>query len=164
MYHGGKVTNKHKFRRIAGPLGRSARTKTPIFGMGEREGALKALSVRDIRSKTLVSMVNQYVYEHSEVFTDELSSYFKLSEYGIYTALCATIGRRMPWGRNIEGLWAQFRRICKASTTLFQGCICKGTLRRRCTAGTQRKRTLVSVLLTCSVCVSVCTTTNVSDW
>ena len=37
MYLGGRETNKHESKRTAGTQGRSTKTKTPIFGMVERE-------------------------------------------------------------------------------------------------------------------------------
>lgn len=115
MYLGGKETNKHKSKRVEGTQGRSTKTKTPIFGMVEREGSVKALAVSDTKVETLMPIIKQYVYEHSEVFTDELSSYSKLAEHGYTHSVVHHHQEEYAVGDNytntIEGFWAQFRRM-----------------------------------------------------
>ena len=115
MYLGGKETNKHASKRVEGTQGRSTKTKTPIFGMVERQGEVKAIAVKDTRSKTLMPIIKQYVYEHSEVFTDELSSYSKLAEHGYTHAIVRHGQGEYAVGdtctNTIEGFWAQFRRM-----------------------------------------------------
>lgn len=115
MYLGGKETNKHKSKRVEGTQGRSTKTKTPIFGMVMRQGNVKALAVKDTKVETLMPIIKQYVYEHSEVFTDELSSYSKLAEHGYIHSVVHHHQEEYAVGDNytntIEGFWAQFRRM-----------------------------------------------------
>ena len=115
MYLGGKETNKHKSKRVEGTQGRSTKTKTPIFGMVKRQGNVKALAVKDTKVETLMPIIKQYVYEHSEVFTDELSSYNKLREHGYIHSVVHHHQEEYAVGENytntIEGFWAQFRRM-----------------------------------------------------
>ena len=115
MYLGGKETNKHKSKRVSGTQGRSTKTKTPIFGMVERQGSVKALAVKDTKVETLMPIIKQYVYEHSEIFTDELSSYSKLAEHGYTHNVVHHHQEEYAVGDNytntIEGFWAQFRRM-----------------------------------------------------
>ena len=115
MYLGGKETNKHESKRTEGTQGRSTKTKTPIFAMVEREGSVRALAVKDTKVETLMPIIKQYVYEHSEVFTDELSSYSKLTENGYIHNVVHHHEKEYAVGDNytntIEGFWAQFRRM-----------------------------------------------------
>lgn len=115
MYLGGKETNKHESKKVEGTQGRSTKTKTPIFGMVERDGEVKALTVPNTRQKTLMPIIKQYVYEHSEVFTDELSSYSKLAEHGYTHSVVHHHQKEYVVGdaytNTIEGFWAQFRRM-----------------------------------------------------
>ena len=49
MYLGGRETNKHESKKVEGTQGRSTKTKTPIFGMIEREGKVVAMKVEDTK-------------------------------------------------------------------------------------------------------------------
>ena len=115
MYLGGKETNKHESKKVEGTQGRSTKTKTPIFGMVEREGEVKALTVPNTKEKTLMPIIKQYVYEHSEIFTDELSSYSKLAENGYTHSIVHHYQKEYVVGEaytnTIEGFWAEFRRM-----------------------------------------------------
>lgn len=115
MYHGGKETNKHESKKTEGTQGRSTKTKTPIFGMMEREGAVMALAVENTRMETLIPIIKRYVFEHSEVFTDELSSYSKLSDNGYTHNVVHHHEKEYAVGENytntIEGFWGHFRRM-----------------------------------------------------
>lgn len=115
MYLGGKEINKHESKKVEGTQGRSTKTKTPIFGMVEREGSIKALAVENTRIETLMPIIKEYVYEHSEIFTDELSSYSKLSENGYTHSVVHHHQKEYVVGdsytNTIEGFWAQFRRM-----------------------------------------------------
>ena len=83
--------------------------------MVERAGSIKALAVKDTKVETLMPIIKQYVYEHSEVFTDELSSYSKLAENGYIHNVVHHHEKEYAVGDNytntIEGFWAQFRRM-----------------------------------------------------
>lgn len=141
MYLGGKETNKHESKKVEGTQGRSTKTKTPIFGMVEREGSIKALAVENTRIETLMPIIKKYVYEHSEIFTDELSSYSKLSENGYSHSVVHHHQKEYVIGdsytNTIEGFWAQFRRMVYG----IYHFVYKDTLMKRCTVGIQRKRT-----------------------
>jgi transposase-like protein len=78
-YIGGKARNMHQGaartprRRTVG-RGRSA-DKTPVLGMIERGGTVKAQVVDDIKRRTLQSYVRDTVEPGSTVYTDQLLSY-----------------------------------------------------------------------------------------
>ena len=72
MYLGGRETNKHESKKAAGTQGRS--TKTPIFGMLERDGKVVAMKVEDTKGAALLPIVEQFVKEGTTTYTDELSA------------------------------------------------------------------------------------------
>lgn len=71
-YHGG--VRKYGTGR---PM-RGDKTKTPILGMIERKGRVVARTVPDVRQKTLLSTIAEYVLPESTVYTDELKGYTNL--------------------------------------------------------------------------------------
>lgn len=77
-YIGGKEKNKHKSKRVEGSQGRSTKTKTPVVGMVERNGKLKAKVVNDTKSKTIKDLIISNVVFGSKIITDEFRSYFGL--------------------------------------------------------------------------------------
>lgn len=114
MYLGGRETNKHESKRIEGTQGRSTKTKTPIFGMVEREGRVRALKVENTQAKTLMPIIKQFVAEHSVVFTDEHAGYGPLANEGyIHGVIRHGMGEYSKDGIStnaIEGFWAHFKR------------------------------------------------------
>ena len=116
MYLGGRETNKHNDKRTEGTQGRSTKTKTPIFGMLERDGRVVAMKVEDTKGATLMSIVGQFVKEGTITYTDEASIYNKLDENG-YDHLFVNHGKREFVRSNdihtngIEGFWAHFKRV-----------------------------------------------------
>ena len=115
MYLGGRETNKHESKRTEGTQGRSTKTKTPIFGMVEREGSVRALKVEDTRAKTLMPIIKQFVAENAKVFTDELSAYNGLAGEGyIHGVIRHGMKEYSKDGittNAIEGFWAHFKRV-----------------------------------------------------
>jgi transposase len=56
--------------------------KTPVFGMVERKGRVKAIVVPDTQGKTLVPIIEEFVERDSKVHTDEYHAYDKLESKG----------------------------------------------------------------------------------
>ena len=117
MYLGGREANKHDSKRTEGTQGRSTKTKTPIFGMVERENSRAvAMMVEDTKAKTLMPIIKQFVKANAHVFTDELVSYNGLSKEG-YIHDVIQHGLRMYSNGNgvttnsIEGFWGHFKRM-----------------------------------------------------
>ena len=65
MYLGGRETNKHESKKTEGTQGRSIKTKTPIFGMVQRDGKACAMKVENTRAETLLPIIKQFCVEHS---------------------------------------------------------------------------------------------------
>lgn len=55
------------------------RKKTPVVGIVERGGKIKALVADDVKGSTLLGMVREHVLPSSTVFTDELNAYDGIS-------------------------------------------------------------------------------------
>jgi transposase-like protein len=74
-YIGGKARNMHSKQRARVGPGRSIEAKTPVVGMIERGGKVRARVVEDIRRRTLQTHVRDTVEPGSSVYTDALLSY-----------------------------------------------------------------------------------------
>lgn len=116
MYLGGREINKHESRKTEGTQGRSTKTKTPIFGMVQRDGKVVAMKVDDTKGATLMPIVSQFVEEGTVTYTDEASIYNKLEENG-YEHVFVNHSKREYVRANdihtngIEGFWAHFKRV-----------------------------------------------------
>ena len=117
MYLGGREINKHECKKTEGTQGRSTKTKTPIFGMVQRnDGQVVAIKVDDTKAKTLMPLIKQFVKDNARVITDELVSYQGLTKEG-YLHDVIQHGLKMYSNGNgittnsIEGFWAHFKRM-----------------------------------------------------
>ena len=86
MYLGGREANKHESKKVAGTQGRSTKTKTPIFGMQQRNGKVVAMKVEDTKGATLMPIVSQFVESGSTTYTDEANIYHSLTKNGYVLA------------------------------------------------------------------------------
>ena len=116
MYLGGRETNKHESKRTEGTQGRSTKTKTPIFGMVQRDGKVVAMKVDDTKGATLMPIVSQFVEEGTVTYTDEASIYNKLTENGYEHVFVNHSQREYARAKDIhtngiEGFWAHFKRV-----------------------------------------------------
>jgi len=74
-YVGGKNKNRHDDKKTEGGQGRGGDDKTPVFGMVQRDGKVKAQKVKDVSGKTLKGIINANVKPGSQIMTDEWKSY-----------------------------------------------------------------------------------------
>jgi transposase-like protein/Zn ribbon nucleic-acid-binding protein len=65
-----------------GKRGRGASGKTIVAGVVERQGDVSASVVPNVQSKTLLPMIVEKTAPNATIFTDEMSSYGKLSSLG----------------------------------------------------------------------------------
>lgn len=59
-YHGGKNKNRHKDKKVKGSQGRASKDKTPVVGLLERNGKVKAFVVAETERAALHN-INQHV-------------------------------------------------------------------------------------------------------
>ena len=71
---GGKESNKHQSKRTSGTQGRSTKTKAIAFGMLERGGRVKATTIENVRSATVLPHIISNVALGAKVTSDECSS------------------------------------------------------------------------------------------
>ena len=74
-YVGGLEKNKHFNKRTPHTQGRSVATKTPVMGLLQRGGAVKAEVVPNVRMRTLEQKIIENVQIGSSLYTDTLMSY-----------------------------------------------------------------------------------------
>lgn len=113
-YFGGQEKNKHESKKTEGTQGRSLKTKTPVFGMIQRGGSLVAKKTTNTKSRTINTMIRQFVKECSRIFTDEYIGYNTLRE-SEYTHSVVNHGAKQfvdgdSHTNTIEGFWAQLKR------------------------------------------------------
>ena len=77
---GGKSRNMHKSVRERRITGTGGKDKTPVLGMLQRGGKVRAEVVRNRRKKTLDVIVRAHVEPGSAVYTDVLPSYNDLGD------------------------------------------------------------------------------------
>lgn len=113
-YIGGQEKYKHASKKTEGTQGRSLKTKTPVFGMAQREGMVVAKKTANVQGKTLSGIINQFVKAGSRIFTDEYIGYNTLVE-SEYTHSVVNHGAKQfvdgeSHTNTIEGFWSQLKR------------------------------------------------------
>ena len=113
-YIGGKEKNKHFHKRTKGTQGRNTLTKTPIVGLIQRGGAMKAKVVDNVRMTTLESMIVENVKIGTQLYTDEFMSYSKIGKLYPHESVSHGKGQYAKDGginsNSAESFWALFKR------------------------------------------------------
>lgn len=113
-YIGGNEKNKHESKKTEGTQGRSLKTKTPVFGMAQRNGNIVALKTQDTKGRTLMPIIRQFVKEGSRIYTDEYIGYNSLVESEYSHAVVNHGAKQFVDGdkhtNTIEGFGAQLKR------------------------------------------------------
>lgn len=77
-YIGGKERKKRWSRRRRKTQGRTLETKTPVLGLVERKGRIKAFKIENVKRSTLHKKVIDNVVFGSKIMSDDFKSYRKL--------------------------------------------------------------------------------------
>jgi len=112
-YIGGKEKNKHLSKRSGGTRGRSTSTKTPVVGLIERGGEIRATVVNDCSMRTVESQIVQHAAFGSKINTDDFLSYARIGRYYPHEAVGHGVGeyvRGAAHTNTIESFWALFKR------------------------------------------------------
>ncbi|OYU78942.1 MAG: DDE transposase [Flavobacterium sp. BFFFF1] len=112
-YIGGKEKNKHANKRTEGNQGRSAKTKTPVLGILERDGKVYAVPVRNTQAKTILPIMVAKVEAGATVYTDEYKAYSTLRntfnhDFVRHSANEYVSGKVHT--NNIENFWSLLKR------------------------------------------------------
>lgn len=112
-YVGGKNKNRHSYKKVDGSQGRSAKDKTPVFGVVERQGKLIAKAVEDVQANTLTNEMIKYVKHTANIYTDEWLGYKTIKKIYDHTVVKHRQGEYVR-GRihtnTIEGFWSLLKR------------------------------------------------------
>jgi transposase-like protein len=119
-YVGGKDSNKHVSKRAKTLTGKSAsgfgskHSKTPVVGMVERHGRVRAIVTSDTGSKTLMTLIRKHVDISAIVYTDEHMPYRTLPKLG-YAHKAVNHGVKefvngMASTNAVEGFWSHLKR------------------------------------------------------
>jgi len=96
-----------------GKRGRGAEGKTPVLGMAERNGHIKALAIKDVRKNTIMPHISQTVKKGSKISTDELRSYNALNDSGYQHSCVCHAAKQYVNGethtQSIEGFWSRLK-------------------------------------------------------
>lgn len=112
-YIGGQEKNKHKNKRTLGTQGRSVKTKTPVVGIVERGGELRAQVVSDTKGKNLKEFINKHLETGSRINTDEWKGYRGLHKNFIHKFVTHKTGQYVEGDvhtNTLEGFWSLLKR------------------------------------------------------
>lgn len=102
-----------------GKSGMVAKNKTIVMGMIERGGDVMTHIVKDVKSKTLMPVIEDVIKKGSTISTDELSSYKTLKNRGFkHGAVSHSTGqyvRGKHHTNSIEGFWSHIKRSIKGT-------------------------------------------------
>jgi transposase-like protein len=113
-YVGGKEKNKHRIKRIGGTQGRNAKVKTPVFGLMQRNGEVRAVVTGDVRMRTIEKYIVRNAKPSSKLYTDDFTSYSRLDKLFQHEVVQHAAGEYVRNGEvhsnSIESFWAIFKR------------------------------------------------------
>lgn len=96
-----------------GKRGRGAEGKTPVFGIVERKGKIRAEVVKNVRTVTLMPIVEKYVEKGTHMSTDELRSYNSLAKigygHGTVNHSAKQYANGIDYTNTIEGFWSRLK-------------------------------------------------------
>ncbi len=105
-YVGGKGGNNKR--------GRGSENKTPVFGMLERKGMVKAVVTADTKRNTVMPLIREHIALGSDVMTDEYRPYKTLTKEGYHHQTVAHGEKEYARGNvhinSLEGFWSQLKR------------------------------------------------------
>lgn len=113
-YVGGKDRNKHYAKRFMGTQGRNMDTKSPVFGMLQRNGEIRAKVVPDVKMRTLEKHIVENIKIGSELYTDTFTSYGQIGK--LYSHEAVNHSRRQYVKKDnvhtnsVESFWTTFKR------------------------------------------------------
>jgi len=116
-YVGGKT--KTGSRAKGTKRGRGAANKTVVFGMVERGGNIKATVTKNLKNKTIYPIIEENINKSSTIYTDELSIYWRLNDFGYKHGMVAHAEKQFVNGEihtnTIEGFWSQLKRSIRGT-------------------------------------------------
>jgi len=112
-YIGGKEKNKHANKRIKGTQGRNTLTKTPVFGLLQRGGNVKAKVIENVKMRTLEQNIIENVKIGTQLYTDEFLSYSQIKSLFPHQTVSHGVGQYVKGqahSNGAESFWALLKR------------------------------------------------------
>jgi transposase-like protein len=113
-YIGGKEKNKHLSKRISGTQGRNTLTKTPVMGLLQRGGEIKANVIENVKMRTLEKNIVENVKIGTQLYTDEFLSYSQINTLYPHGTVCHGKGQYVKnndiHSNGAESFWALLKR------------------------------------------------------
>ncbi len=113
---GGKNKNRHWNKKVRNSQGRSFKDKTPILGILERGGEVRAMVVSDTSYRSLTIPILKNVSKHTAIYTDEWIGYKLIkrwTEYYSHQQVDHGKGKYVDGDattNSIEGFWSILKR------------------------------------------------------
>lgn len=112
---GGKNKNRHKAKRMAYQKGREFKDKTPVIGMMQADGYVKAKVLPDVGLKSIRNAVITSVKKGAVLVTDEWNAYKGMGKYYQHEVVDHGRGTYVNQSgfssNNIEGFWSHLKRM-----------------------------------------------------
>lgn len=113
---GGKNKNRHSDKKVAQSQGRSFKDKTPVLGLLERGGRVRAFVIGNTQAKTIQPIIKKHVLKDSVLISDEWYGYKTLDK--IYDHHVVDHGKKQYvnyenseiHSNSIEGFWGILKR------------------------------------------------------
>jgi transposase-like protein len=115
-YLGGKARNMHAWKRAQKIHSGGVHDKTPVMGILERGGTVRAMVVKDHKRPQLHAEIRKHVEPGSNLYTDDLHSYRGLPDYVhsyVDHATKYVSGRVHTNG--LENFWSLLKRCIKGT-------------------------------------------------
>lgn len=112
-YVGGKNKNRHADKKVEKSQGRSAKDKTPVIGMVERNGKLNAYQIEDVKADTLTAEIIKSIKETASLYTDEWLGYnniYKFYDHSVIKHNEKQYVNGKIHTNTIEGFWSLLKR------------------------------------------------------
>ena len=111
---GGKEKNKHWDKRTKGAQGRNPRTKTPVIGLLQRGGHMRASVVDEVSTRMIEKHIISNVKIGSQLYSDDYIGYSHIGKLYPHKSVAHGRGQYAIKGgihtNSIESFWAGFKR------------------------------------------------------
>lgn len=113
-YVGGREKNKHWNKRTKGTQGRNTLTKTPIMGLLQRGGELRANVLSQVSTLDIEKQIVSHVKIGTNLYSDDFIGYSKIGKLFPHKSVAHSKGQYVTKGdthtNSIESFWALFKR------------------------------------------------------
>jgi transposase-like protein len=112
-YVGGLEKNKRASKRTVGTRGRSVKTKTPLVGMIQRGGEVRAQVVERVSMATVENNIIANVAKGTQIMSDDFMSYARIGKMFPHKSVSHARGEYVKGSchtNSIESFWALFKR------------------------------------------------------